>query len=430
MSMAQAESSSSSPIASSSPSSLASTSKKRKRSSQPVEELEVDIDAPEPPSKKALRKAKKGKSTTSVQAPRLVINESPSDSEVVVAPPLAAVVPQRSEHGIWIGNLPWGASKETLRKFLVENADIENEAITRIHMPVPKLNNVEAVGQRVKPQNKGFAYVDFATEAALDAAMALSETLFSGRRVLIKNAKSFEGRPDRSREDGEKTVAHGNPPSKRIFVGNLSFDTTREELSEHFARCGEVADAFVATFEDTGKCKGYAWITFESVESAEKAVRGWIELEPEQGSGSDGDQDEGQEVNKASKSRRKSKVRKWWINRIKGRPLRMEFAEDKAVRYKKRYGKGGIAKREKEFESQEPEPANDAPVMRTNVNGASKSSPKDSKPVRERKAEVTINDRYRKKVDARTIKPGAALAEAPRLTGAIIPGQGKKITFE
>ena len=427
--MALPKSSSSSPTAAYSPSSQAPMSKKRKRASQHVEELEVDIDAPEPPSKKALRKAKKGKSTTSIPAPRLVTSESPSDSEVVVASPLPAVVTQRSEYGIWIGNLPWVASKETLRKFLIENAEIENEAVTRIHMPVPKQNTVEVVGQRIKPQNKGFAYIDFATEAALDAAMALSETLFSGRRVLIKNAKSFEGRPDPSREDGKKPVANGNPPGKRIFVGNLSFDTTREELSEHFARCGEVADAFVATFEDTGKCKGYAWITFENVESAEKAVRGWVELEPEEGTGSDEDQEEGQEVIEASKSRKRSRIRKWWINRIKGRPLRMEFAEDKAVRYKKRYGKGGTAKREKDVEPQEPELANETPILTPTINGAPKSGHRYSKPVQERKADLTIDDRYREKVDARNIKPGAALAGAQRLTGAIVPGQGKKITF-
>ena len=297
-------------------------------------------------------------------------------------------------------------------------------------MPVPKQNTVEAVGQRIKPQNKGFAYVDFATEAALDAAMALSETLFSGRRVLIKNAKSFEGRPDPSKEDGKKTVADGNPPSKRIFVGNLSFDTTREELSEHFARCGEVADAFVATFEDTGKCKGYAWITFENVESAEKAVRGWVELELQQGNGSDEDQEDGLEAIEARKTRKRPKIRKWWINRIKGRPLRMEFAEDKAVRYKKRYGKGGTAKREKDFEFQEPGPADDAPLIMPTINDLSKPSQNHSKPVHEEKAEFTLTDRYRKKVDARTIKPGAALAGAQRLTGAMVPGLGKKTTFE
>ena len=226
------------------------------------------------------------------------------------------------------------------RKFLTNHADIEDDAITRIHMPAPTQNTMEASRQKIKPQNKGFAYVDFSSESALAAALTLSETLLSGRRVLIKDAKSFEGRPEPVKEDGKAVSQTGKPPSKRVFVGNLAFDTTREELQEHFSKCGEVADCFTTTFEDTGKCKGYGWVTFEDLESAVKAVRGWVDMPVEHDSAGESEDDDAQEVKKASKMK---KGRKWWVNRIKGRSLRMEFAEDKAVRYKKRFGKGGTA---------------------------------------------------------------------------------------
>ena len=427
--MDPSESSSSPDTAESSPPTLPPASKKRKRDTKPLEELEVDVDAPEPPSKKALRKAKKGKSTSSVPAPKLVITEDASDTEGA-AVSRGPVTSQRSEHGIWIGNLPWTASKEDLRKFLIDNAEIQEEAITRIHMPAPSQTTVEASRQRIKPQNKGFAYVDFSTEHALDAAVALSETLLSGRRVLIKNAKSFEGRPDPVKEDGEKAVPGGKPPSTRIFVGNLGFDTTKEELSEHFSRCGEVADAFVATFEDTGNCKGYAWVTFEDVESAKKAVRGWVEMEPEQESEDNEEDDEGDESREVEKPKKKPRVRKWWVNRIKGRALRMEFAEDKTTRYKKRYGKGGSANKIRGDEQDIPKAFADPSILAPTVNGSSKPVYGHSKPSHEREARPVASGRYEKKVDARTIKPGAALVGAQRLTGAMVPSQGKKITFD
>ncbi|MCJ1282692.1 hypothetical protein MMC26_002017 [Xylographa opegraphella] len=411
----------------------ASTTKKRKRETNPVEEIEVDIDAPEPPSKKALRKAKKGKPLTKTTAPKLVTDDAVSDSD---SPDIkVSLVAQRSEHAIWIGNLPWIASKDDLRKFLTSNAKIDDDAITRIHMPVPTQPPVEAARQRIKPQNKGFAYVDFATESAVTAAMALSETLLSGRRVLIKHAKSFEGRPDPLKEGEEKNgLQQGKPPSVRIFVGNLAFDTTKEELEEHFTRCGEVTDCFMATFQDTGKCKGYAWVTFSELEDAVKAVRGWVDMKA---SDEESDEEEvdrnvkeevDRDVKESSVRKKPKKVRKWWVNRIKGRELRMEFAEDKAVRYKKRFGKGGTAGRDGAGGENAAEASVDTGATNAaeSVAGTAQQKPSSGK----NRRPSSSSGPYVKKVDARTVKPGAALAGAQRLTGAILPSQGKKITFE
>ena len=397
-------------------------SKKRKRDTKPVLEIEVDIEAPEPPSKKALRKAKKGKSTTKKPAPKLVTDDAASDSDEAVPVPEPAPVAQRSEYGIWIGNLPWIASKAELQKFLTSNADIDEEAITRIHMPAPTQPTPEAARQKIKPQNKGFAYVDFSSESALTAALALSEKLLSGRRVLIKNAKSYEGRPDPAKEEVKTGPQAGKPPSKRIFVGNLAFDTTNEELKEHFAKCGEVADCFITTFEDSGKCKGYGWVTFQELEGAVKAVRGWVNLEE------DRSDEEEADIEGPKGLKKEKKVRKWWVNRIKGRALRMEFAEDKAVRYKKRFGKEPPANTNNagEQEAAGDEAGVDArPRPPKGSSGRKAFSEKIDK-----KAKPDFTRRREIKVDARTIKPGAALAGAQRLTGAIVESKGKRITFD
>jgi RNA recognition motif-containing protein len=363
-------------------------SKKRKTS---VEEIEVDITAPEPPSKKALRRLKKGKP----------LPPSKSGAESTPEPEVKQVkkseVEKRSEHGIWIGNLPFHVSKEDLRKFLVEYSDITEETITRIHMPGPNdgkpANKVEEKKKFVKVvNNKGYAYVDFSTAEAVGQAVELSEQLLSGRRVLIKDNKSFEGRPQKTKEESRND---GKPPSTRVFLGNLSFDTTEESLKEHFDKCGAIASVKVATFEDSGKCKGYAWIVFEELEGAENAVRGFVRIEEEVTDASESDsEDEGSDSEVVSKLKpKKTKTRKWWVNKIKGRPLRMEFAEDAQVRYKKRYGKEGTKNK-----------PSDAPEGTLEV-------------VREE-----VKEAAPKKVDYR--QPYAA-----RLTGGIVESKGKKVTF-
>ncbi|KAL2045197.1 hypothetical protein N7G274_002279 [Stereocaulon virgatum] len=393
-----------------------SSSRKRKRDQNPATEIEIDVSAPEPPSKKALRRAKKGKAIpAAANADRKRTNtaamSTDSASDEDIGPAIAA--PIRSDYGIWIGNLPWTATKLELRNFLTKDTDISDDMITRLHMPPPSKSAIAASRQRLKPQNQGFAYVDFSTEAALSEALVLSEKLLIGRRVLIKDSKNFEGRPEKSKDEGTATSAGntGNPPSKRIFVGNLGFDTTREMLQEHFQRCGEVLDAFVATFEDTGKCKGYGWVEFAELEAGEAAVRGWINSEEKENI-----KDEDDEIAEAladqEKLKKKSRPRKWWVNRLGGRPLRMEFAEGKDVRYKKRYGKEGTARKE-DVETgdvgTDANPISIAQPLNRHVN---------------KKAE-----KAQSRIDARKIKPGAALAAAPRAMGNIVESKGKKTTF-
>lgn len=296
-----------------------------------VEEIEVDITAPEPPSKKALRRLKKGKP----------LPPSKSGAESTPEPETKAKKPEvekRSEHGIWIGNLPFHVSKSDLRTFFVDKSDITEEMITRIHMPGPNdkksANKVEEKKKFRPDNNKGYAYVDFVSKEALDMAVELSEELLAGRRCLIKDNKSFEGRPEKTKEESRRD---GKLPSKRVFMGNLSFDVTKEGLKEHFEKCGPVADVMIATFEDSGKCKGYGWITFDELEGAQNAVRGYAMIEDEPSDAEDSDS----EVEETVKTVTKPKTRKWWVNKIKGRPVRLEYGEDAQVRYKKRYGKDG-----------------------------------------------------------------------------------------
>lgn len=293
--------------------------KKRKLSNE--NEIEIDVSAPEPASKKALRKAKKKGTEPSEPAP-----EDQNDTVAQDGAPSKT----RSDYGVWIGNLAFSVTRDDLRQFITSNCSFPDTTITRVHMP----KNPDKFG---KAQNKGFAYVDFSTSRALEEAMGLSEQLIGGRRVLIKNAKSFEGRPEKTQEDRQTANASGSPPSKRIFVGNLGFDVTKESLEEHFAPCGTVASIHMATFQDTGKCKGYAWVEFEDLAAAEAAVKGYVMIKE------DDDEDEEEDEGSDSEQRKRSKSknprqRRVWVNQLLGRRMRTEFAEDPTTRYKKRFG--------------------------------------------------------------------------------------------
>ena len=60
--------------------------------------------------------------------------------------------------------------------------------------------------------------------------------------------------------------------SKKLFVGGLSWGTTDDGLRAAFEAFGEVADAKVITDRDTGRSRGFGFVTFRSDEAAETAV--------------------------------------------------------------------------------------------------------------------------------------------------------------
>ena len=60
--------------------------------------------------------------------------------------------------------------------------------------------------------------------------------------------------------------------SKKVFVGSLAWATTDESLSDFFAQCGEVVEAKVITDRDTGRSRGFGFVTFTDEGAASEAV--------------------------------------------------------------------------------------------------------------------------------------------------------------
>lgn len=62
-------------------------------------------------------------------------------------------------------------------------------------------------------------------------------------------------------------------PKNKLYVGNLSYETTNESLSEMFSEHGEVTEATVITDKMSGRSKGFGFVTFAKDEDAEKAIQ-------------------------------------------------------------------------------------------------------------------------------------------------------------
>lgn len=59
--------------------------------------------------------------------------------------------------------------------------------------------------------------------------------------------------------------------SSKLFVGSLAWATTTESLRAAFEPFGEITDAVVITDRDTGRSRGFGFVTYSSADEAEGA---------------------------------------------------------------------------------------------------------------------------------------------------------------
>src|SRR5262245_17577759 len=67
-----------------------------------------------------------------------------------------------------------------------------------------------------------------------------------------------------------RRAREGRSMSKNIYVGNLSFQTTSDELRELFAEYGTVTRAQVATDRETGRSRGFGFV--EMADGGDEAI--------------------------------------------------------------------------------------------------------------------------------------------------------------
>lgn len=94
--------------------------------------------------------------------------------------------------------------------------------------------------------------------------------LYEGRRMTVQYAArdSDDAEPRRDR-----TAGPINPPSKTLFIGNMSFEMTDRDLGNLFRGIRNVIDVRVAIDRRTGQPRGFAHADFIDVKSAMEAMK-------------------------------------------------------------------------------------------------------------------------------------------------------------
>ena len=60
--------------------------------------------------------------------------------------------------------------------------------------------------------------------------------------------------------------------SKKLYVGNLSYEVTEDELTQAFGQCGQVSNVNIIKDRDSGRSKGFAFVEMVNEEEAAQAI--------------------------------------------------------------------------------------------------------------------------------------------------------------
>lgn len=72
-----------------------------------------------------------------------------------------------------------------------------------------------------------------------------------------------------------KTKVMGN----KVFVGGLSWDATDDDLKDLFGECGTVTDGVILQDRETGRSRGFGFVTFSSDDEAKAAIEKFHDFE-------------------------------------------------------------------------------------------------------------------------------------------------------
>jgi len=119
---------------------------------------------------------------------------------------------------------------------------------------------------RESGKSRGFGFVTFKDPAAVEKVLAQKSHILDGKTVDCKEAVP------KSADPNDPSKLAGNFRTKKIFVGGLPHELTETEFVEYFTKYGVVTHSQIMKDRESGKPRGFGFITFDSEDSVEKVL--------------------------------------------------------------------------------------------------------------------------------------------------------------
>ncbi|KAF2078229.1 hypothetical protein CYY_000420 [Polysphondylium violaceum] len=142
---------------------------------------------------------------------------------------------------VFVGQLPSRASQDDIAEFFKDCGEIM------------KINVLSSNPQRIA------AFVTFATEEGKNKALTYNGADFNGNGPLKINPANSK-------------PSNGEGEPNTIVARNLSFTVDETLVKQFFEGCGTITRVNLPVYEDSGRLKGFAFVSFEDVASVDAAI--------------------------------------------------------------------------------------------------------------------------------------------------------------
>ncbi|KAI0009947.1 RNA-binding domain-containing protein [Xylariaceae sp. FL0662B] len=147
---------------------------------------------------------------------------------------------------MFIGGLNWETTDQSLRDYFSQFGEVTECTVMR---------------DGATGRSRGFGFLTFKDPKTVNIVM-VKEHFLDGKIIDPKRAIP--------RDEQEKT--------SKIFVGGVSQDTTEPEFKDYFAQFGRVVDATLMMDKDTGRPRGFGFVTFESEAGVDACLSTHLEI--------------------------------------------------------------------------------------------------------------------------------------------------------
>lgn len=148
---------------------------------------------------------------------------------------------------LFVGGLHQDTTEETLKEYF----ERWGEVVDSVVMKDPHTK-----------RSRGFGFITYKSVEMVDEAQSARPHRIDQRDVEVKRAMPRE---DATRPDSHLTV-------KKIFLSGIKDEIQTEDLQEYFSKFGEVKEVDIIVEKETGRKRGFAFITFNDYDPVDKVV--------------------------------------------------------------------------------------------------------------------------------------------------------------
>ncbi|KAI4151009.1 MAG: hypothetical protein LQ340_003744, partial [Diploschistes diacapsis] len=147
---------------------------------------------------------------------------------------------------MFIGGLNWETTDQSLKDYFSQFGEVQECTVMR---------------DAATGRSRGFGFLTFRDPKTVNIVM-VKEHFLDGKIIDPKRAIP--------RDEQEKT--------SKIFVGGVSQEATEQDFKEYFMQYGRVIDATLMMDKDTGRPRGFGFVTFDSEAAVEATLEGDLRI--------------------------------------------------------------------------------------------------------------------------------------------------------